>query len=337
MKLFISYSWDSEEHKNWVRQFTNDLIKNGIPTILDQYELKLGHNMKNFMPESISKADKILIILTENYKLKAENLTGGVGFEYSILREDLFSNIKNNDKIIPIIRQGNVKETMPVFLNQFLGMDMTSQEMYEEQLNLLVRELYNEPINKKPLLGVKPDFINSESYIIPSKTISDDKSTLDLYKSYIESLAKSKSEMTFTNSSRTHSVLVLESILRQSENNTMTIYLKKTDDMLYEDFTYVESLKNFALNSKNKLNLIISDKSKINESSILGKLIFTLNSLDNVSLRFLANDIFPEYINFAVSESNAFRIETEDQGKFNAIAGFNNKEIVDKLIARLNK
>ncbi len=49
MKLFISYFWDSEIHQDWVRQLANDLIKNGISTILDQYELTLGFNMQDFM------------------------------------------------------------------------------------------------------------------------------------------------------------------------------------------------------------------------------------------------------------------------------------------------
>lgn len=40
MQAFISYSWDSEEHKTWVRHLVDKLLQSGIPVILDQYDLR---------------------------------------------------------------------------------------------------------------------------------------------------------------------------------------------------------------------------------------------------------------------------------------------------------
>jgi hypothetical protein len=34
--VFISYSWDSEAHKDWVSTFATRLRRDGIDTILDQ-------------------------------------------------------------------------------------------------------------------------------------------------------------------------------------------------------------------------------------------------------------------------------------------------------------
>ena len=38
-KVFISYSWDSDAHKEWVRQLGERLVTNGVEVILDQWKL----------------------------------------------------------------------------------------------------------------------------------------------------------------------------------------------------------------------------------------------------------------------------------------------------------
>lgn len=39
---FISYSWDDEEHKKWVKEFADRLLSDGINAVVDQYDLSLG-------------------------------------------------------------------------------------------------------------------------------------------------------------------------------------------------------------------------------------------------------------------------------------------------------
>ena len=44
--IFISYSWDSEVHKEWILKLADDLIKDyGADVILDQYELNAGKDL----------------------------------------------------------------------------------------------------------------------------------------------------------------------------------------------------------------------------------------------------------------------------------------------------
>ena len=42
--VFISYSWDSEDHKDWVRELADCLASNGIDITLDQYDLQIGQD-----------------------------------------------------------------------------------------------------------------------------------------------------------------------------------------------------------------------------------------------------------------------------------------------------
>ena len=154
--VFISYSWDDEDHKNWVLNLTKRLFENGVQAILDRYELKPGANMLHFMDTAIPKADKVLIIFTPNYKLKAEKRQGGVGYEYSILNFALYKQMVVNNKFIPILKSGNFGDSVPEFMQQFISVDMTNPAKFEDMLNNLLLSIYDKPPLEKPALGKSP-------------------------------------------------------------------------------------------------------------------------------------------------------------------------------------
>jgi hypothetical protein len=158
-KVFISYSWDNEDHKNWVLNLAKRLRENGVDAIIDRYELKPGKNMMVFMEQSIEVSDKVLIVFTENYKLKADKRAGGVGYEYSILNADLYQRIADNEKYLPILRSGTFETSVPAFMKQFIASDMSDNNLFEERFNELLLTIYNNPIIEKPEIGMKPSHI----------------------------------------------------------------------------------------------------------------------------------------------------------------------------------
>ena len=82
--VFISYSWDSENHKSWVRNLAEALMENGVFTYLDQWYLKLGGDKIAFMTK-ILECDKVLMICTPQYVDKANSMKNGVGEEQGII------------------------------------------------------------------------------------------------------------------------------------------------------------------------------------------------------------------------------------------------------------
>lgn len=154
--VFISYSWDDEAHKDWILNLTKRLFDKGVNVLLDRMELRPGKNMIHFMESSIPKSNKVLIVFTPNYKLKAEKRQGGVGFEYSILNAELYNQITTNEKYIPILKSGNFSESIPAFMQQFIGIDMTKSEAFEEKFNELVYAIYDKPQIEKPKIGINP-------------------------------------------------------------------------------------------------------------------------------------------------------------------------------------
>ena len=157
-KVFISYSWEDEAHKLWVKSLTDRLIENGIDATLDQYDLTLGDRLPAFMEQSITMADYVLIICTPTYKKKADNRKGGVGYEGHIISEELFAK-GNERKFIPIIRKGSVITALPTYLSGKLGIDLSEADYDENSFKDLVTTLWG--AKSKPALGMKPAYLTN--------------------------------------------------------------------------------------------------------------------------------------------------------------------------------
>ena len=152
--IFISYSHDSDEHKEWVLKLATDLMSHGVDVILDQWDARLGCDLPFFMESGLSNSKLVLCICTEAYVQKADNISGGVGYEKRILTQKLLDDSMNNF-IIPIIRN-NAQKRLPRFLSSKFYADFSNPAKYFEEYKKLLERIYNEDIKKKPKLGFSP-------------------------------------------------------------------------------------------------------------------------------------------------------------------------------------
>lgn len=58
-KVFISYSHDSATHKKWVLEFATTLRDRGVDAILDQWDLKPGDDLSEFMEQNLEDSEMI--------------------------------------------------------------------------------------------------------------------------------------------------------------------------------------------------------------------------------------------------------------------------------------
>ncbi|EOC1427671.1 toll/interleukin-1 receptor domain-containing protein [Cronobacter dublinensis subsp. beijingensis] len=149
-KVFISYSWDSPEHKLWVSSLAGWLRQNGIDIILDQWHLRGGEDLITFMERSIGEADRVVIICTEIYVHKAKERTGGVGYENTLLTNELIQNL-GSSKFIPVIRQSNPPYITPSSLSTRLYYDLSGGQTYQDEAKRLMMELHNISVPIPPL------------------------------------------------------------------------------------------------------------------------------------------------------------------------------------------
>ncbi|MGZ4055093.1 MAG: toll/interleukin-1 receptor domain-containing protein [Bacteroidia bacterium] len=148
INVFISYSWDSKEHQKWVLSLADKINAAGANTIVDRTHLKYGGHIKTFMLKSILETDIVLIILTPNYKLKADMLQGGAGYEYNIINDELFNIIKKNEKYIPLLRDGDLTSSVTTFLKGFNCADLRDGTDYEYNLKQLITQILQTPLKQ---------------------------------------------------------------------------------------------------------------------------------------------------------------------------------------------
>ena len=145
IRVFISYSWDNENHKQWVRNLAERLRGDGIEAILDQWELAPGDQVPHFMEEKIQKSKYVLIICTLNYCEKSNNRRGGVGYEDHVMTAEVYQK-ENHRKFIPILAKGSWEDAAPSWLSGKYYLGLSTPESYEKGYSEL----------KSTLLGQRP-------------------------------------------------------------------------------------------------------------------------------------------------------------------------------------
>ena len=153
---FISYSWDSEEHRRWVIALATRLREKGVNVVLDHWHLKLGADKTLFMEKAIRESDHVLLICTPKYKEKADGRLGGVGWEASIVTAELADDLTQT-KFIPVLREESFKATLPIWLKNRVGVDLSADPYSEDEFQLLLRDLHEAAVAPPPL-GPAPAF-----------------------------------------------------------------------------------------------------------------------------------------------------------------------------------
>lgn len=165
-KLFISYSHDSDEHRDWVYNLACRLVESGVEVILDQWDIKLGSNILKFMEKGLMNSDRVLVVCTDNYNRKSNEGLGGVGYEKNILTAELFA-VQDTNKFIPCIRGVTTGSKTPVCLGGRAYIDFTDTANFDVNLRQLLHELFSIPLRPKPALGKSP-FAQREEDALPS-------------------------------------------------------------------------------------------------------------------------------------------------------------------------
>lgn len=165
---FTSYSWDSEEHKAWVREFATRLRRDGIDVTIDQWGVQPGDSLTRFMDTSITQNDFVIVICTPTYKEKSMAERGGVAYEGNIISAQLLFGV-NSRKFIPVLRDGEWETATPVWLQGRLGFDFRGKNYSETEYQNLLRALMGED-QSAPLLGSNANTFGSEQTREPDLT-----------------------------------------------------------------------------------------------------------------------------------------------------------------------
>ena len=150
--LFLSYALEDEEHNEWALSLADQLSNSNFLVIFDEYEIGYGDNCKYFMEQAVQDADKILVVMTPEYKRKSASQDYGVGVEISLMENILSRSNTQKTKFIPILRKGDVKSSIPSLFKNLLFLDMRDDKLFEKNFkSLYFAILGKKEINRPPL------------------------------------------------------------------------------------------------------------------------------------------------------------------------------------------
>jgi hypothetical protein len=169
---FISYSWDDDAHREWVRKLAERLRADGVDVSIDRWAVVPGEQLPAFMERAIRDNQFVIIICTPRYKLRSDTREGGVGYEGDIMTAEVLTS-QNNRKFIPVLRAGAWPQAAPSWLlgKYYINLsgDPYSERDYEDLVRTLLGVRETAPPIGKPMAAIAQK-ANPESAASPMNT-----------------------------------------------------------------------------------------------------------------------------------------------------------------------
>lgn len=165
-KVFISYSWTSDLHTEWVADLGERLMNDGIEVVLDQWSLEDGQDINVFMEKMVTDPTikRVIIISDSLYAAKADGRKGGVGTETQIISKEVYESVDQN-KFIPAVRERDEdgKPCLPVYLKTRKYIDFSDSDTEADAYDQLIRNIYERPKRRIPAIGKAPSHLFDDS------------------------------------------------------------------------------------------------------------------------------------------------------------------------------
>ena len=146
VRVFISYSHDSEEHAARVLKLANRLRADGIEAWIDQYEAAPARGWPRWMERQVEEADFVLCVCTETYRRRfdqREEIGKGLGvtWEGALVRIGLYLDQGENRKFLAVLLEDDYEQHIPTPIRAFTHYSLSDPKGYER----LYRHLTDQP------------------------------------------------------------------------------------------------------------------------------------------------------------------------------------------------
>lgn len=161
-KVFISYSWTSDEYADWVKGLAAKLRDNSVDIVLDRWRLRPGQDKYAFMEQMVTDPEikKVLVMCDKRYAERADRREGGVGTESTIISQEVYNQV-GQEKFIPIVteRGPGGEIYLPAFIKSRIYIDLSDPILFERGYEDLLRTLTGRPASEEPPLGKLPTYL----------------------------------------------------------------------------------------------------------------------------------------------------------------------------------
>ncbi|ETF04653.1 hypothetical protein W822_01590 [Advenella kashmirensis W13003] len=150
IKIFISYSWDSLEHRAWVKKLADTLEEiEEISVAWDGYDLDSLVDKNYFMEAGIHDADYVLVVATTKYKEKADDRINGVGLETFLASAVHWEGMVREKRSKLIVMQRE-QDSTPRYLKGHFRLDFTDDALFPKSIEELLSLLRGRATAQRP-------------------------------------------------------------------------------------------------------------------------------------------------------------------------------------------
>jgi tetratricopeptide (TPR) repeat protein len=150
MRVFISYSHDSTEHKDRVWDLCERLRHDGIDCRIDQHEFSPPEGWPRWCRNQVQESQFVLVVCTKTYEQRYEGKASagegkGAKWEGFIVTLELYEAEGRNTKFIPVILSPQDAQHIPLELRGAARYDLSTPESYDN----LFRYVTDQPLHVK--------------------------------------------------------------------------------------------------------------------------------------------------------------------------------------------
>ena len=312
-EIFISYSWTSPKHIDWVMDLASRLTSDGVEVHVDKWELSEGQDKYEFMEKMVKSEDinKVLIILDKEYAEKADNRKGGVGTETQIISPEIYKDVSQK-KFIPIIVEHNDEGEpySPAYLKSRIYIDLSDEGQFEENYSNLLRNLFERSEFPKPKKGNPPKYLfeDSPSHYKTSSILKsfdnqinkNPKRLNSIVREFLDEFYESLKKYGINFQSERKSIIIGKEIC-----DSINSYTPLRDDFIY----FFDKVVKNDLEEELEISIVISFLEKIYSLQYPNEEKTTWNNYDFENYKFFIHEIFLYLITIGLKNENYNFIE----------------------------
>lgn len=160
----MSYAWESEKYRTWVKQLATRLRADGINARLDAWHLDGNDNIPEFMNREIREADWVVVVCSPGYQVRVRATEDGTrvsgdGWEMRLLNASVL--IRNQNKVLAVLAKGAWDASAPDLLLGQRYFDLSKRKTFESQYKALCDAITGTG-EQPPPLGELPTSIAGE-------------------------------------------------------------------------------------------------------------------------------------------------------------------------------
>jgi hypothetical protein len=169
IKVFLSYSWTSYDHQQWVIGLAKDLMAHNVHPVIDAWDLRTGDDSIRFMERMVNDktVTKVLILSDKKYAERANDREGGVGTETQIISPELYDRAESRKFALGVCeRDEKGKPYMPTYYKGRIYIDFSDESKYVDEFEKLLRWIHDQHAEERPTeYGSSPSFLQDKASI----------------------------------------------------------------------------------------------------------------------------------------------------------------------------